>query len=183
LEHAKQNITTALGAMDFIFPWAVFRWTNNLNDMNQSDDELTRFYCRSAMAGVWGISSNLSQIGERQQAVILKEIENYRRLNQIKRDSLYELRRPQDGDQFASVTFYDAQHSRAAVLVYRWDRTGPFEANIALDIVKSKKQFRVTDVDTGIKSKERGKNLVEDGVSVPFGSDRMSALVFIEAVN
>ncbi|MGA9769484.1 MAG: alpha-galactosidase [Blastocatellia bacterium] len=183
LEHAKQNITTALGALEFIFPWAVFRWTNNLNDMNQSDDELTRFYCRSAMAGVWGVSSNLSQIEEHQQAVILKEIENYRRLNQIKQDSLYELQRPHDGDQFASVTFYDTQHNRAAVLVYRWDRTGPFDANIALDVVKSKKQFRVTDVDTGIKSKERGKKLVKEGLNVSFSSNRMSALVFIEAVN
>ena len=169
--------------MEFIFPWAVFRWTNNLDDMNQSDDELTRFYCRSAMAGVWGISSNLSQIGEHQQDVILKEIENYRRLNQIKQDSLYELRRPQDGDDFASVTFYDALHNRAAVLVYRWDRSGPFEANITLDVEKSKQQFRITDVDTGIKTKDRGKKLVKNGLSVPFSASRMSALLFIEPAN
>ncbi len=183
LDHARQNITTSLGAMEFIFPWAVFRWTNNLDDVNQSDDELTRFYCRSAMAGVWGISSNLSQIGEHQQDVILKEIENYRRLNLIKQDSLYELRRPQDGDDFASVTFYDALHNRAAVLVYRWDRSGPFEASITLDVEKSKQQFRITDVDTGIKTKERGKKLVKNGLSVPFSSSRMSALLFIEPAN
>lgn len=183
LGHAKENISTALGAMEFVFPWAVFRWTNNISDMNQSDDELTRFYCRSAMAGVWGISSNLSQVGEHQQSVILKEVENYRRLNQIKQNSLYELHRPQNGDDFASVTFYDTLHRSLAVLVYRWDRTGAFEANIPLDVEKSKQQFRITDVDTGVKTKERGKKLVKNGLSVSFGSNRMSALFFIEPAN
>jgi hypothetical protein len=151
--------------------------------MDQNDDELTRFYCRSAMAGTWGISSNLSQIGERQQNVILKEIENYRRLNQIKQDCIYEVRQPGSGADVASVTFYDSLHNRAAVLVYRWDRSGPFETNITLDVMKSKKQFRVTDVDTGIKTKERGKKLVKNGINVSFGSNRMSALLFIEPVN
>jgi hypothetical protein len=183
LEHAKENITASLGALEFIFPWSVFRWTNNHDEMDQSNDELTRFYCRSAMAGAWGISSNLSQIGERQQNVILKEIANYRRLNQIKQDCIYELRRPESGDDVAGVTFYDSQHNRAAVLLYRWDRNGAFDVNVTLDVVKSKKQFRVSDVDSGTRFKERGKNLVKNGINVSFSPDRMSALLFIEPAN
>ncbi|HKP86627.1 MAG TPA: alpha-galactosidase [Blastocatellia bacterium] len=183
MEHARANISLALGAMEFIFPWAIYRWTNELDDMDQNDDELTRFYCRSAMAGTWGISSDLSEIGDRQRNVILREIRNYRRLNEIKQNCIYELLQPASGNGVAGVTFYDAQHQRAAVLLYRWDRNGAFEENVTLNVVKSKAQFRITDADTGIKTKERGKNLVKNGLTVSFGPNRLSALLFIEPVS
>src|SRR5581483_3686974 len=66
LEHARANISTALGAMQFVFPWAALRFIYNLDQLNPDDDELTRLYCRSAMAGVWGTSTDLSQISQRQ---------------------------------------------------------------------------------------------------------------------
>jgi alpha-galactosidase len=100
--------------------------------MNQEDDELTRLYCRSAMAGIWGISADLSSVGERQQAIILKEIDNYRRLNQIKQDYRYTLQQPEDGKDIARVTFYDSHRQSAGVLVYRWDREGAFDQRVTL---------------------------------------------------
>lgn len=183
VEHGRTNISVALGAMEFIFPWAIYRWTNDLDNLDQNDDELTRFYCRSAMAGTWGISSDLSQITQRQRNVILKEIENYRRLNELKQNCIFDLRQPVSGGNVAGVTFYDPQHQRAAVLLYRWDRKGAFEENVTLNVEKSKAQFRITDADTGIKTKKRGKNLVKNGINVSFSPTRQSALLFIEPVN
>jgi alpha-galactosidase len=85
IDHARENLGVALGALEFIFPWAVYRFTNNFDQMDPRDEELTRFYCRSAMTGIWGISSDLAALKNRQRTVILKEIENYRLLTELKR--------------------------------------------------------------------------------------------------
>jgi alpha-galactosidase len=182
LEHARENIETALNALDFIFPWAVYRWTNNLDRMNQGDDELTRFYCRSAMAGTWGISSDLSSIGEQQRNVILKEIENYRRLNEIKQYYRYELQQPQNGSDVARVTYYDSHRQSAAVLMYRWDREGQFDQHVTLKGLRPGAWYLVTDADTGVKTEAKGKSLIDEGISVRFESERLSGLIFIEKI-
>jgi melibiase-like protein len=178
--HAMENIVRALGSLEFVFPWAVYRWTNNLDRMDQNDDELTRFYCRSAMAGTWGISSDLSRIGRRQRDVVTAEIQNYRRLSEFKSHCLYDLIQPDDGTDAASVTFYDPDVPRAAVLAYRWNAQGTFTAQVPLTMLTPNVSYRITDVDTGLKTRLKGKILTRDGVSIPFGSDRLSALLFIE---
>jgi melibiase-like protein len=120
----RGNISVALNAMDFVFPWAALRFTINLDRIDSNDDEMLRLYCRSAMAGTWGISTDLSMITERQQKRVLKEIENYRRLNDLKFACLYDLQLPNDSADVAGVTFYSNEPSRAAVLLYRWQRNG-----------------------------------------------------------
>jgi alpha-galactosidase len=183
LLHAQQNIQLALGALDFLAPWAVYRWTNNLDQMDQSDDELTRFYCRSAMAGTWGISADLSKIPDHQQDVIRREIQNYRRLNPIKLASLYEISEPADGVDAAGVTFYDARRKRAAVMLYRWDSKAAFSQQVAVDKLRTTLSYLVTDVDTGASATISGADLLKSGVIAQFGPERMSALLFIESVN
>jgi alpha-galactosidase len=182
LTHARENIEAALNSLEFIFPWAVYRWTNNLDRMNQEDDELTRLYCRSAMAGIWGISADLSSVGERQQAIILKEIDNYRRLNQIKQDYRYTLQQPEDGKDIARVTFYDSHRQSAGALVYRWDREGAFDQRVTLKGLRPGSWYLVTDVDTGIQTEVKGKNLIDEGINVRFESNRLSALLFVERI-
>lgn len=75
LKHARQNIETVLGALEFLPPWTAFRWTNRPDEI--ADPELLRLYCRSAMAGVWGISADQAKIAPAQRAVILKEVRHY----------------------------------------------------------------------------------------------------------
>jgi len=178
--HAQENVIRALGALEFVFPSAVYRWTNNLDQMDQNDDELTRFYCRSAMAGTWGISSDLSRISRRQRDVVTGEIQNYRRLSEFKSHCLYDVIQPDDSANSASVTFYDPDVPRAAVLVYRWNAQGSFSAQVPVSMLTPNLAYRITDVDTGVKTRLKGKTLMRDGLSISFGSGRLSALLFIE---
>ena len=181
MAHARENVETALGALEFVFPWSVYRWTNNFDRMNAANNELTRFYCRSAMAGTWGISSDLAGMTIDQQAVILKEIENYRRINDIKKDCRYEIQQPADGASVASVSFFGEQN--AAVLLYRWDRQGAFTQKVKLSKVNEDLWYQVTDADTGTQRRILGKKLIKKGVSVTFSGDRLSALLFVEPSN
>jgi hypothetical protein len=177
---ARGNISVALNAMDFVFPWAALRFTINLDRIDQNDDETLRLYCRSAMAGIWGISSDLSKISERQQGVILKEIENYRRLNHLKFSCLYDLQLPNDSAEVAGATFYSRRRFSAGVLVYRWGRDGAFDQRVGLPKLKSWVTYRVVDVDTGTEIIASGSDLISNGVTVPFSSQRLSALLFVE---
>src|SRR5262249_39156166 len=113
LPDARSNIQVALGALEFMFPWSAYRWTNRL-DEHGDDDEFTRFYCRSAMAGVWGISSDLTAIGDHQRSVVLNEIRNYRRLNAIKKYNLYEVSPPTHAAEKASGKIYGRRTSEGA---------------------------------------------------------------------
>ena len=182
LEDPRVNIQVALNALEFVFPWAALRFTINLDRMDQSDDEMTRLYCRSAMAGRWGISADLSQIGERQQNVILTEIQNYRRLSLMKYSSVYDLQLPQDGANAAGATFYSGQRSSAGVLLYRWQASGAFQQRVALPKLNPSKLYRIVDVDTGGEITARGSDLMSTGVDVDFSSTRLSALLFVEKV-
>jgi hypothetical protein len=182
LVHARINISSALGAMQFVFPWAAYRFTNNLDQLNPDDDELTRLYCRSAMAGTWGISTDLSQISARQQGVILKEIENYRQLNQLKYSCNYDLRLPDDQADVAGITFYSRGRLNAGVLLYRWQRSGAFEQRVVLPKLKPWAMYRVIDMDTGTEIIARGDDLSSNGISVSFTGERQSAMLFVKHV-
>ena len=176
----RGNISVALNAMDFIFPWAALRFTINLDRIDQNDDELLRLYCRSAMAGMWGISSDLPKISERQQSIILTEIENYRRLNQLKFGCLYDLQLPNDSADVAGVTFYSRRRFHAGILLYRWLRDGAFDQRIALPKLKPWMTYHVVDADTGTEITASGSDLISNGITVPFTGQRLSALLFVE---
>lgn len=218
----RRNITVALNAMDFIFPWAALRFTINLDRIDQNEDELLRFYCRSAMAGMWGISTDLSKLSERQQKLIMKEVENYRRLNRLKFACLYDLQlpndpagvkgvsfyssmilkgienyrrsnnltsgylydllRPDDTGDVAGVTFYGKNQFHAGVLLYRWQQNGAFDQRVALPKLKPWARYHVVDVDSGTEIIASGSDLISNGVTIPFSSERLSALLFVEPV-
>jgi len=181
MEHARRvNIPVALGALEFMFPWAGNQWSNRLDEMDQDDDELMRFYCRSAMAMTWGIGGDLPKISERQRAVILKEIENYRRLNELKKDYLYEVWPPREGADAAGVAYYAADRRRAGILLYRWDREGAFEHRVTLGGLDDTARYRVEDVDTGLHVEVSGRALAKAGLRLALPAQRLSALIFIE---
>ncbi len=181
LIHARSNVSVALNALAFVPPWAAGRWTNNFQKMDPKDDELTRFYCRSAMAGTWGIVSDLAKIPERQRAVILQEIEHYRRLNAFKPGYLYDLHLPRTQGSVAGVTFYKPDRTEAAVLLYRWDRRGALDPSVKLPSLQTTRRYEVTDVDSGERRTVTGQALNEPGLSVNFPAERRSALLFVEA--
>jgi hypothetical protein len=183
MDHARGiNIPVALGALEFVFPWAGNQWSNRLDQMPQDDDELMRYYCRSAMAMTWGIGADLPKIGDRQRRVILQEIEHYRRFNQLKGDYLYQVLPPKHGAEVAGVAYYTADARRAGVLLYRWDRDGAFEARVALSGLRDDARYQTEDVDTGARGEVWGRDLRATGLKVPFAADRLSAMLFIDAV-
>lgn len=181
LAHARDNIGVTLGAMDFLFPWSASRWTNNISQMDPSDVESIRYYCRSAMPGLWGISDDLSKMQDRQKEIVLKEIENYRRLNSLKLNALYDLVLPVKGQPYAAIVYYDPSGERASALVFRWDQTGAFDIRLPLKLLKPDKQFHLLDADSDASRDESGKTLIEEGLSVPLNAEQMSALYFIES--
>ena len=168
----RDNISVALNALQFVFPWAALRFTLNTDVLDQTDDELTRLYCRSAMAGLWGISTDLSLLTSGQRNVILKEIQNYRRLNGLKASCLYDLQLPDDGADTAGVTFYSKGRRAAGVLLYRWQREGAFESRVILSGLKDSFTYHVVDADTGVETTSTGTQLMVTGLAVPFSGDR-----------
>ena len=181
LGHARGNISVALRAMDFLFPWAANRWTNNFDRNDAGDDEFTRYYCRSAMAGTWGLVADLGQIKARQRNVILAEVGNYRRLNTLKPDNRYDLILPEDQDPVVGVTFYTASGLAAGALLMRWDAQGPFDYVLPLPGLSEEAAYRVEDVDTGHTAALSGARLRRDGLPVSFSAGRQSALIFLDA--
>src|SRR5262249_37572067 len=130
--------------------------------------------------GTWGISSDLAGISERQRAVVLSEVENYRRMSSLKSKCLYALEQPADGADAASIAYFDPYRKRAAALVYRWDREGEFEKTIKLESLKPAALYMVTDADSGTSTRVRGRDLLRQGLPVHFAPERLSALVFID---
>lgn len=176
----RGNISVALNAMDFIFPWAALCFTINLESIDQTNDELLRLCCRSAMAGVWGISTDLPKISARQQSIILKEIANYRRLNHLKPSCIYDLQLPNDTADVAGVTFYGSEPSSAGILLYRWQRNGAFNQRVKLTKLKPSVKYHVVDLDTRTEITASGSDLISNGITVPFSAQRLSALLFVE---
>jgi hypothetical protein len=182
LEHARQNVEISFNAMEFLFPWTAYRFTKNFELLDPNDDELTRFYCRSAMMGTWGISSDLGLISAPQQKVILKEIKYYKQLNAIKLNYLYEMDKPAQGKEAAGITFYDAKLQRAGLLLYRWDGQGAFNYHARLQMLDASKTYKICDADSKTIAQMSGADLLAKGFDVAFAEGRLSALIFIEPV-
>ena len=179
--HARSNLSEALGAMGFLFPWGACRWTNNPDQMDANNDELTRFYCRSAMMGTWGIVADLPRIGEHQRAVICEEVAHYRRLNAFKTSCLYDLQLPGRGANAAGVTFYKPDGRGAGVVLYRWNAKGSFTHTLDLAHLNAAERYCVEDADAKTITEAEGQALQANGLDVPFPQQRLSALVFVEA--
>jgi len=145
--HAITNIYEALGAVEFLEPQKVQRWTNRINETDIKTTDLLKFYCRSSMIGTWGISDDLNKISTEQKSVILKEVANYRRLNEIKKDGLIEFSYPTEYTNLVPVVFYNETYTKAAIILYRM-----FPKNQAATMklktkLMSGKGFEFNDVD------------------------------------
>lgn len=183
IEHAQLNVETTLGAVEFLFPWLAYHFTNNFDQMDANDDELTKYYCRSAMAGTWGISSDLSLISDRQRKIIAKEIKYYRQLNEIKLNYLYDVEQPAEGKEAAGITYYDWTQQRAGILLYRWQKTGAFNHHLNLNMIQPNKTYNIYDADTKTETIISGADLLQNGLDVVFNANRLSALLFITPVS
>lgn len=180
LRHARSNWAEALGALEFLPPWTVGRWTNRPDENDQNDDELTRTYCRSAMAGTWGLVADLPKIGSHQRDVIIQEVANYRRVNEIKADCIYDIYAPTNGAPAAGVVYYNAEGSRAAILLLRWDGQGAFTFPVTLASLNATKKYRVETVD-GPPTHPPKFEGAECAIPIKFSATQQSSLVFIGA--
>ncbi len=179
MAHVRSNLKEALGAIEFMPPWSAIRWTNRPYDNDTDDDAFTRMYCRSAMAGVWGIVADLPRIPDRQRHIIVEETANYRRLNEVKRDNLYAIYPAEDGADAAGVMYWTADGKKAAVLLLRWDAEGTFTKRLAAPFAGDA-QYRVEYVDNDRTDTRPGGSLRENGLDIAFDQTQLSALVFIE---
>ncbi|MDA3866722.1 MAG: alpha-galactosidase [Salinivirgaceae bacterium] len=116
--HALANIHEALGAVGFLEPQKVQRWTNRIDETEMKTPDLLKFYCRSCMIGTWGISTDLYKISNAQRKIILEEVKNYRRINEIKKDKLIDFNFPGEYVSLVPVVFYSNDYTKAAVLLY-----------------------------------------------------------------
>lgn len=142
-DHARGNFAQALGAVQFLPPWTANRWTNNPGRMDDASPELLRYYCRSAMAGTWGLVADLAELTKEQRSIILEEVAAYRRLNEVKQDNLFEIVYPREGDAFGAITYFALDGSRAAALVLRWDAVGAFDARVPTPYLRESKELLV----------------------------------------
>jgi hypothetical protein len=183
IPHIRRNIAVGLRSLEFVFPWQAGRWTNRPNDMHPNNDEITRYLCRSAMMGTWGIVADLDKIHGAQRAIILREIKHYRRLNRLKNSCLYDLELPLDGVPVAGVTYYAADGTAAGSLLYRWGGEGALEHQLILDGLDATRRYSVTDVDAGDRWEMTGDGLHQAGPRILFPETRLSALVFVETLH
>lgn len=182
LKHAESNFREALGALGFLPPWTVNRWTNNIDRNEAADTEFTRMYCRSAMSGTWGIVADLPRIEPRQRDVVIEEVKHYRRLNELKSDCRYDIH-PEDLRAPASgIVYYSGDGRRAGLLMLRNRREQEaFVFHVALAGLAANAKVRVDDVDLEAVAEEDSDRLRAEGLDVAFNKERMSALVFIDA--
>jgi hypothetical protein len=181
-DHARSNFREALGALEFMPPWTVNRWTNNPDRNDPEDDEFTRMYCRGAMAGTWGIVADLPKIPEGQRDIIVREAAHYRRLNALKTACRYEVLPADAKADAAGIVYYDAVGKHAALLLRRWNKKGPFDIEIPMGGLGAAERFRVEDVDLATPREAPATELRANGLKVAFDAARQSALVFVDVV-
>jgi alpha-galactosidase len=177
LDHARENIRTALGASHIIPLSKVERWTNRVNEIH--DSELLKYYCRSAMIGVWGVSADMHKLTAEQKSIMLNEIEHYRKLNSLKSYNIYRILYP-EVNKFAGIIYYNATLDEAAALIFRWKHKGELRYNIPLRLLRDKSEYTVNVWDTSKIIRYKGTILQNDGLPVDLGEDEMSAIYYIE---
>lgn len=178
LKHARSNIIEAMDAVNFLPLSKVQRWTNRVNEI--MDEELLRFYCRSAMIGVWGISTDLTLMNSNQQKIIQQEIVRYREINLVKKANLYEIEKPLSGSPTAEITYYNTDADKAYVLVFRWDESEIISKNIIPSMLIEKNNYKLTNLDTNISSEIDGVTLSSKGFELTMNKNQLSTLFIIE---
>ena len=181
-EHGRSNVKEALGAVQFLAPAKVERWTNRLDTVDAGNPELMKWYCRSCMIGVWGISTDLYRITEAQRKVILRELKHYRALNQFKSFLNYEIDYPDENRNLVSIVFYDDRGSSAGILVFRWKTDGVIEESLRLEGLRRDRTFDVVEADGETTKQISGSDLAETGLSILLASEELSRIYFIHAV-
>ena len=181
LKHARSNIREALGALQFLHPSKVQRWTNRPDEINTKDEELLKMYCRSATIGVWGISADMNKINDSQREVILSEINNYRRMNRLKSDLLYDIIYPAKSNDIAGIIYYDQEKNNAAVLLFRWDKSGIVSNNLKIELLEDA-TYKIISIDTEDELITTGKDLNSNGLESILDKGQLSALYFLEKI-
>ncbi len=177
LKHAHSNIREALGAIQFLSPLKVQRWTNRIDEIDEDDSELLKMYCRSAMIGVWGISTDLHKLTDKQRNVILNEIENYRVLSSLKMSLKYDISEQND-NSYSSVIFYNQNRTKAAVMLFRGDDEENIITNIRFDLLKNEK-YSLVNIDTKEKKILQSEELSTATYKITLREGELSALYFL----
>lgn len=154
--HALTNIHEALGAVDFLEPQKVQRWTNRIDETEMKTPDLLKFYCRSCMIGSWGISADLNKISTLQREIIVDEVKNYKRINEIKKDNLIEFNYPTEYITLVPAIFYNISFTKAAILLYS---LAPNEKPVKFKIktrLSAQKNFEFFDADAKRKAAVKG---------------------------
>ena len=177
--HARTNIAEVLGAMQFLPGWTCQRWNNRWHENDPTNDELTKFYCRSAMPGVWGISEDLSKVDARQLETIRNEVAHYRNINQLKESGVWDIHYPHDHSDIAAITFYDETGSNAAILVFRWNANGEIKETMPLNKLNSRGEYQIQDADAQSTRILSAQELTV-GLPIQLSRNQLSKLYFIE---
>ena len=179
--HARSNIKEALGAAGFLPLAKIQRWINRPDQMDPADEEMLKFYCRSAMIGVWGISGDMTKIMPEQRRVILNEVKQYRHLNEYKASEHYRILYPgMHKSKLAGIVLYDLPKRRAAILVFRWQGQEAIKERISLDALPKEGRYNVTDADSGETRGFAAEELTESGMPVSLEPKRRSGIYWIE---
>lgn len=171
--HAIDNINEAIGASGFLMPEKIERWVNRIEEVDENDTELIRFYCRSCMLGTWGISSDLNDVSEKTKSIIKKERNHYRRINELKKYKLYDFEPILEYTRDIYTIFYNSDYSEAAIILYR---IIPREEGIKRTIQTQLKpgKYMITNVDA-----EESIMINEAEVNIELPAGKMSAIYFI----
>lgn len=175
--HALTNIHEALGAIDFLEPQKVQRWTNRIDETEMKTPDMLKFYCRSCMLGSWGISADLNKISSMQREVIINEVKNYRQLNEIKKDKLIDFNYPTEYVSLVPVTFYNESYNKAAIVLYSLTPNEKFVKFKVKTRLSNDKSYEFSDVDA------KSKIIFQGSVfEVTLSPGQNSAMFFISEV-
>ncbi len=177
LVHAKTNIKEALGAAEILPLYKINRWTNRVNEL--TDKEVLKYYCRSAMIGDWGISTDLKKINEEQKKNILSEIKNYRELNEVKKYNLYETLNS-DTSKIAGIIYYNLKRDKAYVLLFRMGDDLTLENKVTLSLINRDYNYKVTNLDSDEYYESSGDSLINNGLNIKMSPEVLSGIYKIE---
>ncbi len=176
LKHSRSNIAEALGAVDFLAPYKVQRWTNRIDEIH--DPESLRLYCRSAMIGTWGVSADLTKVATAEQRIILQEVENFRKINILKADQLYDVIYPTEGRAWCGIVYYSRAGDRAAALLFRWNADEEIKVVLGLPGLKDTGIYKVSLTNEAGEWRRAGKSAT-NGVELVLRKGQLSQIILV----
>ena len=171
--HAIDNIKEVIGASGFLMPEKIERWVNRIEEVDENNTELIKFYCRSCMLGTWGISSDLYKVSDKTKSIIRKERNHYRKINQVKMHNLYDFEPIKEYTRDIYTIFYNSDYTEAAIILYQ---IIPREEGVKRTIQTQLKpgKYMITNVETKESTMING---AEVNIELPDG--KMSAIYYI----